>query len=86
MVCKDEWFEHILFNFRLNLWPAIVGHLKLGVASYWTRPPSKSPLFQAAIMGNESGKLTDATPDGIRAMDEHLQKKFSKGIQHNCKI
>lgn len=38
-------------------------------------------------MGNESGKLLDTTtPEGVRAMDEHLQKKFSKGIQYNSEV
>ena len=38
-------------------------------------------------MGNEQGKLLDTTtPEGVQAMDDHLQKKFSKGIQYNSKI
>ena len=37
-------------------------------------------------MGNEGGKLLDTTtPEGVQAMDESLQKKFSKGIQYNSK-
>lgn len=35
-------------------------------------------------MGNEGGKLLDTTtPEGVQAMDENLQRKFSKGIQYN---
>lgn len=35
-------------------------------------------------MGNEQGKVIDTTtPEGVQAMDERLQRKFSKGIQHN---
>lgn len=37
-------------------------------------------------MGNEQGKLLDTTtPEGVHAMDDHLQRKFSKGIQYNSK-
>ena len=35
-------------------------------------------------MGNEQGKMLDTTtPEGVKAMDESLQRKFSKGIQYN---
>ncbi|XP_011403974.2 PREDICTED: rab-like protein 6 [Amphimedon queenslandica] len=38
-------------------------------------------------MGNEGGKLLDTTtPEGVQAMDENLQRKFSKGIQYNMKV
>lgn len=38
-------------------------------------------------MGNEQGKVLDTTtPEGVKAMDENLQRKFSKGIQYNSKL
>lgn len=34
-------------------------------------------------MGNEQAKSEVATGFGIQSMDQHLQRKFSKGIQFN---
>ncbi len=38
-------------------------------------------------MGNEQGKVLDTTtPEGVKAMDDNLQRKFAKGIQYNSQL
>lgn len=41
--------------------------------------------FKKWVRNDENAQSKQETPVGLQAMPVDLQKKFSKGVQYNCK-